>query len=162
MIGYRYDDGGRFWSGRFRKAEGDCVARALSILTRKRYREVLRHLEDANATVGSEPTAERGIVRFVESQVYEEFGLMRVKFPRGPKPTWTEAYIRYGDCIVATRDHVAAIRGGKVRDTFDSRWTTKRKERKATYAWVIPTEDGSVPADPTFRQELARRWSARY
>ena len=162
MIGFRYDDGGRFWSGRFRKANGDCVPRALSILTGRRYREVLRQLEDANAAVGLEATAERGIIRFVESLVYQEFGLVRVSMPRGPKPTWTEAYLRYGDCIVATRNHVAAIKGGKVRDTFDSRWTSGKKERKAMYVWVKADEEGKPPAEPTNWERVGRRLLARY
>lgn len=161
MIGYRYDDGGRFWSGKFFKSNGDCAARALSILTGTRYREVFSRLADANALVGLEPTADKGIVRFVESAVFEEFGLVRVKLPAGPKPTWTEAYLRYGDCIVATRGHVAAIRGGKVRDAFDSRRTTGGKERKAMYIWVRADEEGRPPEEPSGTERFGRWLLAR-
>ncbi len=161
MIGYSHDDGGRFWSGRIFKAEGDCVARALSILTRRSYRDVSRRLADANAAAGLEPTADKGILRDIEHRVFVEHGLVQVIQPKGPKLTWTGAYLRYGDCIVATKEHVAAIRGGKVRDTFDSRRTARGTERKALHIYVKADAKGLPPECPSGWEKLGRWIRAR-
>lgn len=86
--------------------------------------------------------------------MFESYGLQKVKLPAGPKPTYTQAAARYGDCIVKTTRHVTAIVGGVVRDTYDTRcydWcdyhgagcgdaiceTVEPRERKATMVFAI-------------------------
>ena len=59
--------------------------------------------------------------RDVQTKVMEEFGLKKVKLPTGVKPTYTEAHNNYGNCVVSTNKHFAALKNGALRDTFDDR-----------------------------------------
>ena len=130
MIGFVWDDGGRAESGRKGKA-GDCVCRALAILTARPYRECYQALADANkadprgkGAGRGKRTAQQGIMPKVRDKVFREFGLVKVKLPKGRRPTYTEAWEEYGDCIVTTTKHSCAIVDGALRDTFDGRTYT--------------------------------------
>ena len=98
-------------------------------------------------------SARSGVYRDAYVEVFEDFGFEKVKLPAGNRPTYTEAYRRYGNCIVKTTRHVCAIINGKLLDTFDGRtymWTGKPGlsnhnlaigqtfERKAMSVWTIP------------------------
>ena len=53
----------------------------------------------------------------------KEFGYERVRFKRGEaKPTYSQAYERYGNCLVRARSHLAAIKDGALQDTWDGRF----------------------------------------
>lgn len=132
-IGYQYHDGGRADAG-YKGSTGDCVVRAISIITGTPYKVVYKDMAAAmkaegyrNSGAGSNAT--RGIKRTrgmrkgrdVQNAVKADYGLVRVKLPAGPRPTYSEAYERYGDCIVGTVKHVSAIVDGIVFDTSDSR-----------------------------------------
>lgn len=163
-IGYRYDDGGRAASGR-KGSAGDCVARALAILTGRPYDECYRRLADANADFEGRSrsrkirkhgrSARNGVHKRAGRKVFSEFGLVQVKIPPGPRPTFTEAHRIHGDCIVSTTRHVCAIVGDELRDTFDGRmagwfrpvegtgggiteWV--ETERKAMSIWIRETD----------------------
>ena len=77
----------------------------------------------ASRTTSSKPTA-----------------LRRVRLPSGRAAhVHAEAHHRYGDCIVGTTKHLAAIVDGALRDTFDGRtyeWDFETRERKAQSVWV--------------------------
>ena len=147
LIGYERDDGGRADAG-YRGSAGDCVTRAAAILTGLPYREVYRKMADAERRYGSgKRSARNGISKKASPKVFADLGLVKVKIPRGPRPTFTEAHERFGDCIVTTTKHLAAIVDGKLRDTSDIRlyhWTevtdgvevSETRERKAMSVWV--------------------------
>ena len=121
MLGYQFDDGGRADAGYKGKA-GDCVVRALCILTGADYRAVYRECAHAQGVLGDERgTPRNGVQNPVRDFLFREHGLVKVKIGRGVKPTWAEAYEAHGDCIVKTRKHVAAIVDGALRDTHDWR-----------------------------------------
>jgi len=79
--------------------------------------------------------------------VRRDFGFRKVKLPAGPRPTYSEASERYGDCIVRTAKHWAAIRQGVLRDLGDGR----------TYESKIWGEDmdGSSRTFPVTRERKA-------
>ena len=161
MIDYRYDDGGREAAG-YRGKTGDCVVRAIAICTGEDYRAVYltmaEHMKrnDYAASGNAYATRERKrkaprskgqiAARRVQDRVLEVYGFRKVRLPAGARPTFTEAHRRYGDCIVGTTKHVAAIVDGALRDTFDGRtyewakpWTesgVETRERKAQSVWV--------------------------
>ena len=60
-------------------------------------------------------------VKQVQDGVMRRFGLEKLALPSGSKPTYTEAYERYGNCIVTTTKYVAAIVDGALRDIYDGR-----------------------------------------
>ena len=79
--------------------------------------------------------------RRVQDRVLEAHGFRKVRLPAGERPTFTEAHHRFGDCIVGTTKHTAAIVDGALRDTFDGRtyeWDFETRERKAQSVWVRP------------------------
>ena len=166
MIDYRYDDGGREAAG-YRGSTGDCVVRAIAICAREDYRAVYltmaEHMKrngyavSGNAVSGNAyATRERNrkaprrkgqiAARRVQDRVLEVYGFRKVRLPAGERPTFTEAHRRYGDCIVGTTKHVAAVVNDALRDTFDGRtyeWAKPRtesgletRERKAQSVWV--------------------------
>ena len=149
MIGYRYDDGGRRAAG-YRGDTGDCVVRAIAICAGKDYKAVYLTMAEhmrrngyaasGNAYATSERRRKaprrRGQLRVkdVQDRVLEVHGFRKVRLPSGVRPTFTEAHERYGDCIVGTTKHMAAIVGGALRDIWDGR----------TYAWVEPDTGGET------------------
>ena len=144
MIGYKYDDGGRSLAG-LKGDTRDCVARALAIFTGDPYLYIYRELASANARAGHKRSARNGVPKAVYARVFERHGLRKVPLGRGERPTFSEAYRRYGDCIVSTTKHLAAIKGGELRDTFDGRtyeWVdfhadeVEVRQRKAMSVWV--------------------------
>ena len=120
MIDFTNDDGGRLDAG-YRGDAGDCVVRALTIITGEDYRDIYREIARANQRHEGKRSARNGVKPKVYLPVFAAHGLRKVSLPKGPRPTYTEAWERYGDCIVSTSRHVAAIIGGALRDTFDGR-----------------------------------------
>ena len=73
------------------------------------YKEVARlNKEHGNGR----RSARNGVPARVTDMACEAFGLAKVKLPPGPKPTYTEAHERYGDCVASTTGHVCALVGG--------------------------------------------------
>ena len=147
MIGYEYNDGGQYGAA---LAKPNHVARALAILTECSYQECYDALTECRIERGKqENTRNQGFPRSVYSRVFDDFGLVKVKVRKGAKLTWTQAYEVYGNCIVTTKNHMAAIMNGKLQDTTDCRtflWHDAEgdimpMERKAISVWVIYDED---------------------
>lgn len=149
MIDFVHDDGGRAASGRHGYA-GDCTVRALAIISGRPYKQCYVALAKANSRSkwgSGRRSARDGVFNDAYTKVFAEFGLVKMKQGRsGPRLTWTEAWKTYGDCIVCTMGHVAALKGGALRDTKDCRaymWqpTTQsipeQRERKALSIWRL-------------------------
>ena len=115
------------------------------------YREVYRAVARLEQQHGSgRRSARNGVSKKVTSLAAEQFGLTKVDLPKGAKPTFSEAHERYGDCMVSTTKHVAALTGGALRDTFDGRtyeWQGAINQRKAMSVWVAPNGDAPAPSD---------------
>ena len=143
MLDYVMDDGGREAAGR-KGRTGDCVTRALSILTERPYLECYKALAVANSQEKrgkgyGKVSASHGVAKPAYEKVYREFGLEKVKLPAGAKPTFTEALATYGDCVVTTARHVCCLKDGALHDTWDGReyeWDGFVNERKAQSVWI--------------------------
>ena len=135
MIGYVYNDGGRRAAG-FKGNTGDCVPRAIAIVTGQPYIDVYKtmaaemkangYAASGNAYATTKPKAgkrKRGQLKAkdVQHKVKAMFGLTRVKLPKGPRPTYSQAFDTYGPCLVGTTHHVAAVVDGALHDLFDGR-----------------------------------------
>lgn len=151
MIGYRQDDGGRSAAG-YRGTAGDCVTRAVSIVTGADYRTVYRAAAVLHGKRYGTRTARNGMHKTDSGILYRQFGLIKQKLPAGPRPTFTEAYERYGACLVSTTGHVAALVDGALRDITDIRtyeWADDygrpvTRERKAMSVWIPATRREEV------------------
>lgn len=153
MIGFLFSDGGRAASGRRGKA-GDCVTRALAIITGADYDSTYRWVAACCKDAGYPRSARNGVAHAVRDRIYLAAGLKKLRLPPGAKPTYSEAAEGCGGtCIVSTARHVAAIVNGHLCDTFDGRTyriklqngTVETRERKAASVWV-PTR-GIFAAD---------------
>ena len=85
------------------------------------------------------------------------YGLRRAKLGRGPKPTYSQAWVQHGDCLVGTAKHVAAIVDGHLRDTFDGCFYdgspyggTPADQRKAQSTWVPARLESHAILTPEF------------
>ena len=142
-LGYEYDDGGRAASGRKGRAD-DCAARAMAIITQRPYADCYRLLAAEEQRYSGVKSARNGVTTRACDKVYRAAGLRKVKLPAGPRPTWAEAHQRYGDCLVTTSHHIAALVGGCLRDTTDRRyydWDGVQRQRKAASVWVYQHTD---------------------
>ena len=71
--------------------------------------------------------------------------MVKVKLPTGTKPTFAEAWATYGDCIVTTSKHVAALQDGALHDIWDGRvydYGDIAGERKAQSVWIPKSTEG--------------------
>ena len=121
------DDGGREAAG-YRGKAGDCVPRALTIVSGEPYRQCYNDLAEANSKVRrtrprdqGKRSARNGVYKNAYDKVFKHYGFEKVKLGRGTRPTISEAHAAYGDCIITTRKHVFAVVNGAVRDTWDCR-----------------------------------------
>ena len=146
MIGFKHDDGGRAASGR-RGTAGDCVVRAAAIASGRPYDEVYRLAAAEMKRATGKRSARNGVAKKACEALYQQLGLVKARLPSGPRPTYSEAHRLFGDCVVSTAKHHAALVGGNLRDTFDGRiyvllqtdGSRSRRERKAQSVWVRPT-----------------------
>ena len=146
MISFRYNDGGRSEAG-YRGDTGDCVCRATAILAGADYKELYKRYADLHHKRHGTRTARNGINKADYERVFKQLGLEKVKLGRGPKPTFTEAWEQFGDCIVTTTRHICAIVDGALQDTEDIRvydWlndngSVETNERKARSIWIPAT-----------------------
>ena len=168
MIAYSLDDGGRAAAG-FKGQAGDCVVRAIAILTRAPYAAVYARMAAAMKQAGYSASGNgdrqkprpglrpRLTARQVQNLVKRSYGLRRVDLGRGARPTYTQAWQLHGNCLVGTTKHVAAIVDGTLRDTFDHRvydariyGRSKEEQRKAQSVWVSPLLPGDSPPTVVF------------
>ena len=152
MIDYIQEDGGRADAG-FRGSTGDCVVRAIAIASGEEYQVVYDtmaahmrkhgYVATGNAyqqkpKAGKTKKRPRSALN-IQHDVLRFFGFEKVKLPQGARPTYTEAHRRYGNCIVSTTKHMAALVDGALRDLFDGRtyeYENMAGERKAMSVWV--------------------------
>ena len=172
MIGYKYDDGGRQKAG-YKGNAGDCVCRALAIASAVGYQRIYDELSQANKELIGKRSARNGVSIKAYGPVYERHGFIKIKLPKGPRPTFTEAFRKYGDCIVHTTKHICAIVDGNLRDTFDGRtyeWAetmysgfdfgVETRERKATSIWV--RKENAPPVKIELEEDTLKRLRSRF
>lgn len=125
LFEYQNDDGGR--SEYFPKKAGDCVCRAIAIVTEMDYMEVFELLKD---TMNCNPN--RGI--HVEKKEFKTL-MAKLGFTFGLTPD-RASHLRKselpskGRLICLTKRHAIAVIDGVVHDTYDSRYHYRGKERK--------------------------------
>lgn len=154
MISYEKDDGGRKDAG-FKGTTGDCLTRAIAIITKKSYKEVYDSVCDemkkhgyvasGNARQQKHIKGKRHPKR-IQEDVLEKHGFKKIRKSRGMSNlTYTEAVKNYGEnLIVTTTKHFASIENGVLKDLFDHRyylWFGEYQERKARSIWVYEPEN---------------------
>ena len=174
FIGYLFTDGGRQASGR-RGKTGDCVTRAAALLQGFRdglsmtdfrsdawgslYDRTYKRLAVANRDgYGGNRSARNGIYKADYEPVFvNDFGFVKIRLGKGTRPTYSEAYHRFGPCIVKTRKHVCALIDGKLLDNHDGRtypWPddygdVEIRERKAMSVYALPGWDANPDGSQT-------------
>ena len=119
-IKHQYNDGGRRAAG-FSGYAGDCMVRAIAIVTGIAYLEVY---EFVNRMCGK-PLARHGVANAICSKILRDLGARWVAGHKLPER---------GKCILNMRGHLAAFIDGTLHDTHDS------LERNKLYGyWQMPS-----------------------
>ena len=160
MIDFVKNDGGRKAAG-YKGTVGDCVVRAVSILeggTAETYQAAYETSRVENQGVinrkrkplsrkraDGDPSPEKGSLKAATPRVLKAHGFVKVDLREWTeKPTFSQAYERYGNCIVSTTRHIAAVVNGSLQDLFNGltyEWENEYgqvevRERKAMSIWV--------------------------
>ena len=143
LLGFAWDDGGRAAAG-FRGSSGDCVVRAVTILTGRWYSGVRQTVREIMEEQGVwEGNLRDGVPNDVWPTVLRHYRFQRVRRPRGPWPTYTAVSRLHHAALVTSREHVSAILDGFLRDTHDWRvypWDDGEPvQRKAGSVWLPPS-----------------------
>ena len=145
-LSYEFNDGGR--SAYYKGSAGDCVVRAIAIATGEDYKAVYKEAAELTKKRTGKRSARNGVHKEDRKEMLRRRGFAPVTLPRGGKPTYAEAHQRYGDCIVSTTRHIAALKGGALHDTFDGRYyewdDDEMRERKAAAVWVREVDEYEV------------------
>lgn len=131
MTQFVYNDGGRSESG-FKGKAGDCVCRAISIITEKPYEEVYRSLAEGNFTQRKSSrdkrqrsrSADHGIIiqRKWFKDYMKELGFTWVptmKIGQGCKVHLRSDELPEGRIVVNVSKHLTAMIDGVIHDTHD-------------------------------------------
>ena len=132
MIGYQFNDGGRAASGR-KGSAGDCVVRALAIVTGSSYDATYRRVANACKDAGGRRSARNGVPQHVADRCLADAGLRRLRLPAGFSHDLASSASVVGmACVLGNRHHYAAVVGGVLFDVTDSR------TMQVTDIWIRP------------------------
>lgn len=111
-----YNDGGRRAAGYKTVQVGDCVNRALAILTNTPYNDVRRILNDLCGKERGQDRSnpETGIYPRTYEKFLKQLGVGKIK----PATSWPELP-QQGRFLVVLEGHVAAYIDGVIHDTYD-------------------------------------------
>lgn len=137
MVGYEYNDGGKSCFGWEREhAPSDCATRAFAIYSGLEYGQAFLAMQGGLHCFSSTGSATHGVSVNSLEMVLNIYGLTLVQIASG-KPTLTQAYEHWGNCIVTLlntspggRHHVTCILDGDLQDTVDLRLNSRGRERK--------------------------------
>jgi hypothetical protein len=151
-MSWAYDDGGRAAAG-FRGSAGDCVVRALAIVTGAPYREVYNELAERNAALGPKRNGKRrarsarnGTGRRVyEPWLVERGWLWRPTMAIGSGCTThlVASELPGGPIVCRLSGHLVAVIDGVVHDTHDPR----RGGTRCVYGLFERATKGDVAGD---------------
>lgn len=116
-----YNDGGRKAAG-YKGDAGDCVARAIAIVTEKPYREVYKELSDRMAKAGHPRSARNGIPKRIYETYMQELGFRWISTMG--KGTGIQYHVRPdelpdGKVILRLSGHLTVSIDKVIHDTHD-------------------------------------------
>lgn len=145
---YEEDDGGRAAAG-FKGTTGDCVTRAIAIVTGKPYQEVYDDLNKrAKKELGKKgrtgkkrkSNARMGVFRSTYDKYLKDLGATwtpTMKIGSGCKVHLREEELPKGRIIVRLSKHIAAVIDGIIHDTYDP----SRKGTRCVYGYYTMPEN---------------------
>lgn len=121
MTTWIYNDGGRAEAG-FKGEAGDCVTRAVAIVTERPYADVYRELSQFMKDNGQAKSARNGIPTpimkaFMKNQGFEWTATMTIG--SGTKVHLRADELPHGKIIARVTRHVCAVIDGIIHDTHD-------------------------------------------
>jgi hypothetical protein len=126
-----HDDGGRAASG-FRGHAGDCVARAIAIVTQRPYQQIYKELADINANMvrterrpdAGHRSARNGV--YVKHKLFKGYMLIQgfrwipcMHIGTGCKVHLRNDELPTGRLVVVVSKHYTAVIDGVIHDTHD-------------------------------------------
>ena len=153
MVGFIRNDGGRKEAG-YKGTTGDCVVRAVAIMSGRGYRECYDACASANKLFSRSPKASKsarnGVSDAAWQYVLTYLGFADTGVKASDEMSITEAYNRYGDSIVEIPRHLIAVKDGYVVDAWDSRFVRRSQRSQGivhpvvTAVWRHPDHAGPV------------------
>ena len=151
MVGFIKDDGGRKDAG-YKGATGDCVVRALAIMSDRTYKECYDACASANKLFNPSraASARNGVNHNAWHYVFSYLGFADTGIQASDELSITDAYNRFGDCVVEIPQHLLAVKGGYVVDAWDSRFVRRSSRSsgvvhpKVIAVWRHPSHPGPV------------------
>ena len=151
MVGFIKDDGGRQDAG-YKGTTGDCVVRALAIMGNRTYKECYDACASANKLFNPSQaaSARNGVNHNAWHYVFSYLGFKDTGVKASEELSITDAYNRFGDCVVEIPRHLLAVKGGYVMDAWDSRFVRRSSRAsgivhpKVTEVWRHPSHPGPV------------------
>lgn len=148
-LSYSYNDGGRLSAG-FKGNTGDCVVRAIAIVTGRPYREIYDALSDG---CRSERKTKRGRNHNTARLGVRTTRKWFKEYMRSLGFTWTPTMaigsgckvhladneIPSGKIIVSLSRHLSAVIDGTIHDTYDPR----RDNKRCVYGYYSLLEQGA-------------------
>ena len=149
MLDWIVDDAGRAGSAT-PNARGDCLTRAIAVITGIPYDEVagfvaaicaehgMAETHDFEAGAGFEAMGLPPGCDNIGHHVLECFGFKRWT-PSADGAPVSKAHQAFGKCVIEFYGHVAAAQGGAIHDTWDSRQCQWREgcEARALAVWCL-------------------------
>lgn len=136
-----YDDGGRTAAG-FKGSTGDCVTRAIAIVTGKPYKEVYDTLNQLseNERIGkrkkSKSNSRTGVYRTTYQKYLEGLGyqwIPTMQIGQGCKVHLRNDELPKGKLIVKVSRHLTTMIDGVIHDTFDC----SRRGNRCVYGYYV-------------------------
>lgn len=133
---YKHDDGGRKKAG-YKGATGDCLSRALAIVTRRSYQEIYELVNEfGERERRADPSRARtGVYGPTAKRIAEHLGLTWTR-TLASKRTGAALYLTSPDLprgriVVSLAGHYCAVINGVIHDTFDP----SQKKPKRVYGY---------------------------
>lgn len=141
LLGYEWDDGGRKAAGYWKV--NDCSCRAVAIATGRSYADVYKELTEYGWSTESKRDLDKATKwpggkcprksspEYVKAIFSEILGSKYASIPRiveagmGRKARFYDGHLFPDRCVIKLRDHVAAVVDGKIRDTWDCRYSPR-------------------------------------
>ena len=137
-MNFKYNDGGRIEAG-YKGTTGDCVCRAIAIVTGKPYREVYDSLINTASSFrqtkrvrGSHPRT--GINRKIYEAYLKSLGFRwtaTMSIGSGCKVHLKASELPQGKLIIRLSKHLTAVIDGVINDTYDC----SRDETRCVYGY---------------------------
>ena len=116
---YQFNDGGRVEAG-FKGKAGDCVVRAVAIVTGSDYKTMYNRMASASKERGEAKSARDGVHKSIYEAILKEFGFVWQSAPKFVGRKARTYDMPKGAVVARQAHHLVAVIDGVAHDSWDS------------------------------------------